>query len=89
MRLPYKGGPADINRELAGQMIDEAIPGGVNYFDTAWMYHGGESEKFAGEALSRYRRSSFHFASKMPIMQLQNAGDVERIFNEQLRKCPD
>ncbi|MHB9291670.1 hypothetical protein Holit_00748 [Hollandina sp. SP2] len=87
MRLPCKSGPADIDRELAGRMIDEAIAGGVNYFDTAWMYHGGESEKFAGEALSRYDRSSFYLASKMPVMQLQNAADVERIFTEQLAKC--
>jgi predicted aldo/keto reductase-like oxidoreductase len=37
LRLPCKSGPADIDRELAGRMIDEAIAGGVNYFDTAWM----------------------------------------------------
>ncbi|MDR2633780.1 MAG: aldo/keto reductase [Treponema sp.] len=87
MRLPCKNGNADIDREQAGKMLDAALAGGVNYFDTAWMYHGGQSEPFAGEALSRYERSSFYLASKMPVMVLQNAGDVERIFTEQLKKC--
>jgi predicted aldo/keto reductase-like oxidoreductase len=87
MRLPVKNGHADIDKEAAREMIDTAIEGGVNYFDTAWMYHGGESENFAGEALLRYNRDSFHLASKMPLMQIQSASDVERIFAEQLRKC--
>jgi predicted aldo/keto reductase-like oxidoreductase len=87
MWLPVKDGHADIDKEVAREMIDTAIKGGVNYFDTAWMYHGGESENFAGETLSRYNRASFYLASKMPLMQIRNAFDVERIFTEQLRKC--
>jgi predicted aldo/keto reductase-like oxidoreductase len=87
MRLPCISGPQDIDKNAALAMIDKAIAGGVNYFDTAYMYHGGESEKFAGEALSRYDRDSFHLANKMPIMRIENVADVERIFNEQLKKC--
>jgi len=87
MRLPCTTSHADIDRKTAGEMIDTAIAGGINYFDTAYMYHEGQSENFAGEALSRYERQSFYLADKMPIMQIQSAADVERIFNEQLKKC--
>jgi predicted aldo/keto reductase-like oxidoreductase len=87
MRLPVKGGPDDIDREAVLAMVDRAIEGGVNYFDTAWMYHGGQSEVMAGEALSRHRRDSYLLATKMPLMMLKSKEDVDRIFNEQLRKC--
>jgi len=87
MRLPVKSGPTDIDRKAAQDMVDAAIAAGVNYFDTAYVYHGGESEKFAGEALSRYDRSSFCLASKMPIFLVKSASDVETFFDEQLRRC--
>ncbi|MDR2339589.1 MAG: aldo/keto reductase [Deltaproteobacteria bacterium] len=87
MRLPVTGGPSEIDKPKAMAMVDEAIAGGVNYFDTAWMYHAGESENFAGEALSRHDRSKWLLADKMPLMSITRKSDVDRIFSEQLRKC--
>jgi predicted aldo/keto reductase-like oxidoreductase len=87
MRLPLKQGSREIDKDLALKMVDYAKNKGVNYFDTAYMYHEGNSELFAGEALSRYDRDSYKLATKMPLAMLQQEGDVERIFNEQLKKC--
>jgi predicted aldo/keto reductase-like oxidoreductase len=87
MRLPVKSGYADIDKNIALEMVDVAIKSGINYFDTAWMYHEGESEIFAGEALSHYKRSSYFLASKMPLMFLKDKSDVDKIFAEQLKKC--
>lgn len=84
MRLPEKDGK--IDREKAQKMVDAAISRGVNYFDTAYMYCGGESENFVGDALSKYPRDSFYVTSKMPIHDLTCEEDNERIFNEQLRR---
>ncbi len=84
MRLPEQGGR--IDKVAAQKMFDLAMEAGCNYFDTAWMYHGGESESFLGEALAKYPRTSYMVTSKMPIVMLKNEADVERIFNEQLRK---
>jgi predicted aldo/keto reductase-like oxidoreductase len=87
MRLPCKEASQEIDTRAAEEMVDYAIAQGVNYFDTAYMYHEGKSESFAGEALSRHKRSSYNLATKMPLMALKTKADVERIFNEQLKKC--
>ncbi|MDR1965540.1 MAG: aldo/keto reductase [Synergistaceae bacterium] len=88
MRLPLRSASAkDIDRETGRRMIDKAIGAGVNYFDTAWVYHEGESEVFAGEALSEYPRESYSLATKMPVWLLESGEDLGRIFDEQLRKC--
>jgi predicted aldo/keto reductase-like oxidoreductase len=87
MRLPLKEGTREIDKDLALKMVDYAKNKGVNYFDTAYMYHEGNSESFAGEALSRYDRDSYKLATKMPMMIVRQAEDVERIFAEQLKKC--
>jgi predicted aldo/keto reductase-like oxidoreductase len=87
MRLPLQAGSREIDKALALRMVDYAKDKGVNYFDTAYMYHEGNSETFAGEALSRYDRDSYKLATKMPLMILRQAEDVERIFEEQLKKC--
>ncbi len=88
MRLP-KLDPEkeDIDYEKAQEIIDYAYANGVNYFDTAYGYHGGQSEVFVGHALKKYPRDSFFLASKMPIWCANEPGDVERIFNEQLQRC--
>lgn len=88
MRLP-KVDPEkeDIDYEKAQEIIDYAYANGVNYFDTAYGYHGGQSELFVGQALKKYSRESFFLASKMPIWCVKEKGDVERIFNEQLQRC--
>ena len=88
MRLPLRGKSAnEIDYDLGGQMVDRAIKAGVNYFDTAWPYHEGESENFAGAILSRYPRESYCLATKLPTWDIHSPADAERIFEEQLRRC--
>jgi predicted aldo/keto reductase-like oxidoreductase len=65
-------------------MVDQAVAGGVNYFDTAYVYHDGQSEPFAGKALSRLPRSSYNIATKMPTWELGSIDEAERIFEDQL-----
>ncbi len=89
MRLPTTGPERDapIDEEKAQAIIDYAYEHGVTYYDTAYMYHGGESERFIGKALKKYPRESYNLVSKMPGMMCQCKEDVPRIFNEQLEKC--
>jgi predicted aldo/keto reductase-like oxidoreductase len=89
MRLPVVGDQKNkIDYPLAEKMIERAVQAGVNYFDTAWPYHEQMSEVFVGDTLSKYPRQSYFLASKMPTWEaVQAESDVERIFNEQLRKC--
>ncbi len=84
MRLPQKDGR--IDRRTAEAMAARAMEAGVNYFDTAYMYHGGESEQFIGDVLSGYPRESYYLTSKMPIHDLRTESDNERIFREQLAR---
>lgn len=76
-----------IDRKAALAMIDLAYQAGVNYFDTAYGYHDGESEDLVREALARYPRESYYLADKLPLWLLNNEQDVERLLNEQLEKC--
>ena len=86
MRLPQtKDGKIDFVH--GAQMIESAFKGGVNYFDTAYKYHDGESEVFVGEVLSKYPRSSYFLADKLPAWLCNTAEDAEAIFAEQLRRC--
>ena len=85
MRLPEKDGTIDIER--VKMMVDKYISAGMNYFDTAYIYHGGHSEEAARDALvKRYPRESFMLATKLPIWEVKQESDVERIFNDQLAK---
>lgn len=86
MRLPVDGDGA-IDRSAAREIVDYAIKSGINYFDTAYMYHGGESEEFLGEALARHDRSSFYLADKFPGWLLEQGRTPEEIFEEQLDRC--
>ncbi|PWL73217.1 MAG: Fe-S oxidoreductase [Clostridiales bacterium] len=87
MRFPTKA-DGTIDREKSLQLIDYAYQHGVNYFDTAYRYHGGESERFVKEALSRYPRESYNLATKFPIgfMPEETEEAVYKIFEEQLEK---
>ena len=88
MRLPVlDGDDARINEAQTFRMVDTAMAGGVNYYDTAWGYHDGHSELVLGKALACYPRDSFYLADKFPGYDLSNFGKVEAIFEEQLRKC--
>ncbi len=88
MRLPVCDGDYDkIDKEAVRKMVAYAIESGVNYFDTAWGYHNGNSERVMGEVLKEYPRDSFYLASKFPGYDLNNINKVEEIFEEQLKKC--
>ncbi len=88
MRLPViDGKDADIDEKQTFEMVDLAFSKGINYFDTAWGYHAGNSEKVLGKALSRYPRESFFLADKFPGYDLSNMPKVEEIFEKQLEKC--
>ena len=88
MRLPVvDSNDAVIDREKAKEIIDYAYKNGINYFDTAWGYHDGNSELIAGEALSAYPRESYYLASKFPGYDNSNMPKVKEIFEEQLKKC--
>lgn len=88
MRLPVvNGDDSVIDEAAAAEMIDYAYNHGINYFDTAWGYHSGNSERVAGKCLSRYPRESFYLASKFPGYDNSNMPKVKEIFEEQLKKC--
>lgn len=88
MRLPILDGDySKIDKNAVEEMVSYAIKSGVNYFDTAWGYHNGNSERVVGEVLCKYPRESFYLASKFPGYDLNNMDKVEEIFEEQLKKC--
>ena len=65
MRLPVNS-DGTINKKETEKMIDYAIAHGVNYFDTAWPYHGGMSEIIGSQILNKYPRDSYFLATKFP-----------------------
>lgn len=86
MRLPEKDGV--IDHEQVCRMVDKYLEAGLNYFDTAYVYHGGKSEVAAREALvKRHPRDSFMLATKLPAWELKKEEDIERVFNEQLERA--
>ena len=88
MRLPLKGeNPSDIDEDKTRDIVAYAIENGINYFDTAWGYHNGQSEIVIGKALGEYPREKFYLASKFPGYDLANVNKVEEIFEKQLEKC--
>lgn len=88
MRLPViDGDDATIDEPATFAMVDYAIEHGVNYFDTAWGYHGGNSERVMGKALARYPRESYYLADKFPGYDVSNFGKHAAIFEEQLHRC--
>ncbi|MCL2486461.1 MAG: aldo/keto reductase [Oscillospiraceae bacterium] len=82
MRVPLNpDGTGDEEQSLA--MVETMYNAGVRYFDTAYVYIGGESERFAKRALTdKYPRDSFYLASKLPLESVKQEGDMERIFGE-------
>lgn len=88
MRLPVvDGDDARIDEAAAFEMVDLAMKSGVNYYDTAWGYHNGNSELVMGKALARYPRESFYLATKFPGYDLSNMPKAQEIFEKQLEKC--
>ena len=90
MRLPTKNN--SIDREVAKEYILYAIDNGVNYIDTAYAYHGGESESFLGEILSladddgiKYR-NKVKLSTKSPSWMVRSREDFDAFLNEQLKR---
>ena len=85
MRLPNTQGKIDL--EKLKHMVDAFMEKGFTYFDTAYVYHGGESEVAAREALvKRYPRESFQLATKLPVWDVKQKEDLDRLFNIQLER---
>ena len=90
MRLPLlnEEDKKSIDKKTVCQMVDTFMERGFTYFDTAYMYHEYESERAMKDVLvTRKDRDSYTLASKLPVMQLKEKEDMERIFNEQREKC--
>lgn len=102
MRLPTTEERGPIDREKAREIIEYAYEHGINFFDTAFRYHNGESESFVGEVLSQYPRESFMLISKFPghMMNFKDhklgfqgylsdfhCESLSDVFEEQLKKC--
>jgi predicted aldo/keto reductase-like oxidoreductase len=88
MRLPViNGDDARIDESTTERMVDQAYAAGINYYDTAWGYHGGHSEEVMGRCLAKYPRESFYLADKFPGYDLRNMPKVQEIFEKQLEKC--
>lgn len=86
MRLPVLEDKS-IDQAQVEEMVKLAIENGVNYFDTAWPYHGGLSEVTIGKALSKYPRDSYFLANKYPGHQIASEYKPAEIFEKQLKKC--
>ena len=85
MRFPLKE-DGSIDEALSEEMLDLAMASGVNYYDTAYPYHNGDSEPFLGRVLDKYDRSSYYLATKLPVWKLEKPEDTRRIFEEQLER---
>ncbi len=88
MRLPLADGTdANIDETKTAEMVAYAMEKGINYYDTAWGYHSGNSEIVMGNVLSKYPRENYYLATKFPGYDLSNMGKVKEIFEKQLEKC--
>lgn len=85
MRLPIVPGgkDGDIDREKAGQILDYAMTHGINYYDSAYVYHSGKSEQFVGSVLRRYPRDSYYITTKYYI---HANPDYRETFRQQLER---
>lgn len=93
MRLPVIRGDAgvhgkdgEIDEKKAAEIIHYAIEKGVNYIDTAYTYHGGNSEAFLGRALQDGYREKVYLATKLPSWMVQTREDMDKYLNEALRR---
>ena len=86
MRLPQKNDEVDLDRVC--DMVDNYMKAGLNYFDTAYVYHGGKSEVAAKKCIvERYPRESFYLATKLPAWSMHSLEDRDRIFEEQCERA--
>lgn len=88
MRLPVMAEDSEkVDQQAVNEMVDYAIAHGINYYDTAWGYHEGQSESVMGKALGRYSREKYYLTTKFPGYDLSNMDKVKEIFAAQLKKC--
>ncbi len=89
MRLPIVGeDTTKIDEDVFRKMVDHYLEQGFTYFDTAYPYHGGKSEEAVRHCLvERYSRDRFFLADKMPVWEVKELSDAERIFETQLQRC--
>ena len=85
MRLPVLE-DGSVNEPLAAEMVRYAMDHGVNYFDTAYPYHGGESEPFLGRVIAKWDRSSFYLATKLPLWNCNTLDEAKDLFEQQFRR---
>ena len=83
MRFPKQGDQVDV--EAAVALLRKAYEMGVNYFDTAVVYHKGESEKIFGKAFEIYDRSTYYLADKMSIWVCEDEQAMKDLFERQLK----
>jgi uncharacterized protein len=86
MRFPTKGNATNIDEPRAIAMIHDAIAKGVNYFDTAYIYHGGKSESLLGEALKGGYREKVKIATKLPPFLVKKLDNAKKIMDTQLKR---
>jgi hypothetical protein len=86
MRLPLRGQETEVDEAAAIEMIRWAIDHGVNYVDTAYVYHGGNGEAVVGRALAGGYRDRVHLATKLPIWSVKTLADCDRILDDQLAR---
>ena len=86
MRLPTLA-DGSIDQQTLNRMVERALEGGINYFDTAWPYHANQSERAIGEALAAYPRDRFFLATKYPGHVIMSRYDPAEVFEAQLKKC--
>lgn len=85
MRFPLDQ-DGKIDEVEAERMLDHAIVNGVNYIDTAFPYHGGDSEPFVGRVLKKYERSSYYLTTKMPLWNVETLEEAKAMFENQLKR---
>lgn len=76
-----------VDEDMTAEMVKYAIEHGINYFDTAFMYHKGKSEEIIGKILANYPRDSFYLATKFPGFSPEQLGKPAEIFEQQLKNC--
>ena len=85
MRFPTKA-DGTIDEPRAEALLNTAKAAGINYFDTAYPYHNGQSEPFVGRVIAKWDRSSFYLATKMPLWSCKSLDDAKRILEEQFQR---